>query len=226
MVYNIEALTEAHFDGDIYVYTTCEKDRNGNIVPTGRCEKMLFGPECWVREYAWDAAASQFVGLTGRSLHSTSPREFSYIEPVPFEDSYAVGYAVGSDVVDSFLRHRGKRCVFVEHNGQTVSGLLFFCTAGYIFCGLVMQVFKTIFHFAHVSVSQIAILATRDIRNRRLAFLNKAAATDSGTSKGIGRDVETSAIAIAVGERQTGCGNPRIATFHDKRRDKAVKRSI
>lgn len=88
VVYNIEALTEAHFDGDIYVYTACEKDRNGNIVPTGRCEKMLFGTECWVREYAWDAATSQFVGLTGRSLHSASPREFSYIEPVPFEDSY------------------------------------------------------------------------------------------------------------------------------------------
>lgn len=88
VVDNIEALTEAHFDGDIYVYTTCEKDRNGNIVPTGRCEKMLFGPECWVREYAWDAATSQFVGLTGRSLRSASPREFSYIEPVPFEDSY------------------------------------------------------------------------------------------------------------------------------------------
>lgn len=88
VVDNIEALTEAHFDGDIYVYTTCEKDMNGNIVPTGRCEKMLFGPECWVREYAWDAATSRFVGLTGRSLRSASPREFSYIEPVPFEDSY------------------------------------------------------------------------------------------------------------------------------------------
>ena len=88
VVDNIEALTEAHFDGDIYVYTTCEKDMNGNIVPKGRCEKMLFGPECWVREYAWDAATSRFVGLTGRSLRSASPREFSYIEPVPFEDSY------------------------------------------------------------------------------------------------------------------------------------------
>ena len=88
VVDNIEALTEAHFDGDIYVYTTCEKDMNGNIVPKGRCEKMLFGPECWVREYAWDDATSRFVGLTGRSLHSASPREFSYIEPVPFEDSY------------------------------------------------------------------------------------------------------------------------------------------
>ena len=78
----------------------------------------------------------------------------------------AVGYAVGSNVVDSFLRHRCKRFVFVEHNVQTVSGLLFFSIAGCIFCGLVMRIFITIFHFAHISVFQIAILATRDIRNR------------------------------------------------------------
>ena len=85
---SVDALTEGHFDGDIFVFTTSEKDQDGNIVPVKRQEKMMYGPENWCRDYTWDAAKGEFVGSTGGTMTATAAREFTCVDPFPHEESY------------------------------------------------------------------------------------------------------------------------------------------
>lgn len=84
----IEAFSEGHYEGDIEVFSMYINGADGTIQPLRKWETSFEYPSLWRRYYNWDKDKAKWVGTYGYTTLGQSAKEFTFIEPDAFIDSY------------------------------------------------------------------------------------------------------------------------------------------
>ena len=84
----IEAFSEGHYEGDIEVFSMYTNNADGTIQPFRKWETSFEGSSLWRRYYDWDKDKAKWVGTYGGTTYGKTTKEFSFIEPDAFIDSY------------------------------------------------------------------------------------------------------------------------------------------